>query len=1103
MLNLIKIFSNFFFITLLLVSLIRCDSRKKTDSLFEVVTSEYSRIHFKNDLVETEDFNIIEYLYFYNGGGVAIGDINHDGLADIYFSSNQQSNQLYLNKGDFVFEDITETAGVGGAGNWKTGVAMVDIDGDGWLDIFSCGVGNYKKFNGRNQLLINNHNNTFTDVAESVGVSFMGFSTQAAFFDYDLDGDIDIYLANHSIHTPLSYGKISNRLIVDSLAGDKLYRNELNQLGILKFTDVTTEAGIFSSSLGYALSVGVGDFNCDGWPDLYVSNDFSENDYLYLNKQNGTFQEQSKTSLKHTSRFSMGHDVADINNDSLLDVVTLDMRPYEEKVIKTTSGEDNYEIWKFKLSYGFQPQVSRNTIQLNQGPIDSGRLVFFDIAQLGHVAATDWSWCPLIFDADGDGNKDIFISNGILRRPNNMDYISYISSDSSQKILKQNSLPWINLMPEGSNVNFFFKGNGNLEFKDVSQQWGFINKDFSNGAAYGDLDNDGDPDLVINRVNQEPAILRNNSRPQVFVKVTLEGTGSNKFGVGSKIRVAQAGSIQYQELYPSRGWESSSDYKLTFGINPKNPAIVTVVWPDGKISEQKILDNSNVVIRYNSAKEYGPTHEKSSAFLRPKKAPLYFHTGDDFDPFTQEPLIPFSRSDLGPPLTATSSDGKEQFLFVGGSVGNLGQIYSVDRWGNLSNSKMLPTIGSSDDTDATFLDVDGDTDDDLFVVAGGGKKLNDKSLVPRLYINQGGNFVLADGLVPEISLNSSCVRPQDYDGDGDVDVFIGGAILPFFYGMPPPSYLLENVGGRFIINQIWASRLTFDSPVAERPGMITDAVWSDINGDKLPDLVLVGQWMSVTILIQDGSHRFVNQTSSYGLNKSHGLWNCLIPIDVDSDGDTDFVAGNLGLNTRLQATEQQPIELYVGDFDFNGGSDQILVYFNGPHQYPFITRDQLLKQIPTLKRKFLTYEVFGKAQLSDIIDARLNDNFAKLKVQLLESSILFNEKGKFKLEPLPMEAQFSSVYAILATDLNNDRFTDLVLGGNQTQVQPEIGPNDASAGIVLLNNGHGIFRSIPIRKSGFYAPGNIRSIRLIEADNNRTILVGRNSDSLLSFEVNR
>jgi enediyne biosynthesis protein E4 len=1097
--------SNFRFFSIvcsLAVVVLSCKQQDQPSLLFKKVSVDKSQLNFRNDLKEDESFNIIEYLYLYNGGGVALGDINNDGLIDVYLTSNQDSNRLYLNKGNWVFEDITRSAKTWGEGNWKTGVSMADVNGDGWLDIFLCGVGNYKKFKGRNQLLLNNRDQTFTDVTDQSGLSFSGFSTQAAFFDYDLDGDLDMYLTNHSVHSPLSYGKASNRLKSDSLAGDRLYRNDINITGKLHFVDVTKAAGIYNSSIGYGLSVGLSDLNTDGYPDIYISNDFSENDYLYINNRNGSFRELSQQAFKHTSRFSMGNDIADLNNDGLPDIVTLDMRPYKESVIKTSASEDAYEIWKFKESYGFLPQVSRNAIQINQGLLDSGRLVFTDLAQMSSIAATDWSWGPLSFDADGDGNKDIFITNGIVRRPNNMDYIAFISSDSSQNLMKQGTLPWVKLMPEGSETNFFFKGLGDNTFHDMTKSWADFSNDFSTGAAYADLDNDGDPDLVVNRVNDYALLLENQAK-QSFLSIQLKGPAGNNFGVGTKIKITQAGRSQFQELFPTRGWQSCGSYRLMFGVLPNQPIEIVATWPNGNIS-RKVTSSKAVLMSYDSS--FVAKHDTS--FVKPilaqSNAINYVHHEDQFTPFSREPLIPFSWANMGPCI-AVSEDKNDvaEFIFVGSSVHNPAKLYKENSKGGWTESADIDQgATTSEDTDAQFFDFDGDGDNDLLVVAGGGEKMNDKSLVPRLYQNVNGRLKLTKGLFPEISLNASCARPNDFDGDGDIDVFIGGAVMPFLYGMPPPSYLVENVGGRFIINQVWSMNAKFNSPSPNRPGMISDAVWADVNRDKRPDLILVGQWMPITVLIQRDDHRFENQTETRGLKNSFGLWNSIETHDLDQDGDLDFVVGNLGLNSRLKASQSQPLELYVGDFDSNGGSDQILVYYNEGKQHPFITRDQLVKQIPSFKRKFLRYEDFKNAKLQDIITPIQQGNAALLKASTLYSAILLQDKDSLRIQPLPSQAQYSSVYATLVTDVNSDQLPDIILVGNQTEVQPEIGPFDASIGLVLLGDGKGNFSSLSPQKSGFYVPGNSREIRLVKTSKNNSILVGRNNNSVLSFTIN-
>lgn len=1097
-------------ITVFLLSSCSKEQQTNDTTLFELVPSSHSSVDFDNQLKEDDDFNIIEYLYFYNGGGVAIGDINNDGLPDVYFSSNQGSNKLYLNKGDFKFEDITSKAGVIGAGNWKTGITMADVNADGLLDIYLCGVGNYKGFNGFNQLFINNGDLTFTERSKEFGLNFQGFSTHSAFFDYDRDGDLDMYLLNHSVHSQLSYGNISLRYQTDSLAGDRLYQNQFSETGVSYFKNVTKEAGILSSQLGYGLGLGISDINRDGYPDIYVSNDFRENDYLYINQQDGTFSQQSEKSLAHTSRFSMGNEIADLNNDQWTDILTMDMLPRDEAVIKTSAGEDTYEVYKFKLNFGYGKQVSRNTLQINRGTIDSGRVIFSDIAQAAGVEATDWSWCPLAVDFDGDGFKDIFISNGIVRRPNDLDYMNFISNDSIQEASKDSDFILVNMMPEGKVSNFIFKNQGDLSFEDKTAAWGISLPSFSNGAAYGDLDNDGDPDLVVNRINGEALLYRNGSKPEQFLKVNLHADliKGNSKAIGSKVIVTKGDLVQMQELFPSRGWCSSSDYAMIFGLPVSEDSVtVKVVWPDGRVAQQMVTTNE-VTMNYNPTNKVDDPLNLPDPLLQAVSKVNFKHQEDDFNAFNRESLIPHMLSTAGPPLAIAdiNEDGFEDF-FVGGAKGQPGSLFTQKANGQIIpvNSPSLKKHAMSEDTDAAFFDADGDGDQDLIVVSGGQEEMKDISLLaPRLYLNDGkGNFKHAPSAFSNIFLHASCVKTCDYDADGDIDLFIGASVMPFLYGMSPMSFLLQNNGqGIFQFDPSWLGKSTFDNPTRVRPGMVKDAAWMDVNQDKLQDLILVGEWMPVTVLIQQKDHRFLNQTSAYGLENTRGWWNTCEAGDFDDDGDGDLILGNLGLNSRIKASVEKPLSMYLGDFDSNGGSDHIMVYFNGDSSYPFASRDQLVKQIPSMKKKFLHYKDYRDVKLEDIITPLQKGNSALMKVEQFASVFLKNDSGSFKLIPLPMEAQYFPIYGIKSTDLNNDGHEDVLLTGNLNATQPDFGSYDAGVGLVLLGDGKGNLKPMRPDQSGFITLGEGRDIAIIKEANSGSpiYLVSRNNQTLLTFK---
>lgn len=1096
-----------------LVSLSSCEfeRNKNNNTLFYKVPSTHSNIDFKNVLKETDEFNIIEYLYFYNGGGVSIGDINNDGLPDIYFTANQASNKLYINKGNFEFEDITSQAGLSGSGNWKTGTSMADVNGDGLLDIFICGVGKYKNFEGKNQLFINNGDLTFSDKTEEYGLAFQGFSTQASFFDYDNDGDLDMYLVNHSVHTIRSYGHAMLRYQSDPLAGDKLYRNDLVPGGQTHFKEVTSQAGILNSQIGYGLGVGVSDLNQDGYLDIYVSNDFNENDYLYINQGDGTFKQEIEKSIPHSSRFSMGNDIADINNDGLTDILTLDMLPKDEEVIKTTAGEDAYEIYAFKLRYGYHYQFSRNTLQLNRGLDGKKNLMFSDIAPLAGVEATDWSWAPLLADFDNDGFKDLFVANGIVGRPNDLDYINYISSDSAQRYFTDQQL--IDQMPSGKVPNVFFRNKGDLTFLDVSSPWIGTETSLSNGAAYGDLDNDGDLDLIVNNINEKAFVYRNDLSPgsSNFLKIRLEGAGANRFGIGAKVMAYAGDKKFFCEQVPSRGWLSSVDYLLHIGLGNLNSVdSISIYWPGNKSQTLKsIRTNQIITIKHSDAITQYRKEGKDTMYdllLTQQEDIPFKHRENSFIAFTVERLIPHMVSTQGPKILVGDINGdKLDDFFVGGAAGQPGAVFTQDRKGNFKRSVQADIESDSlaEDVGAAFFDADGNGSLDLIVVSGGQEFSGDhKNLLPRLYLNDGkGNLKKVTENLPDIFVNASCVKPADVDNDGDNDLFIGGRVVAGQYGVDPPSFLLTNNGHGVFKDETARLLPGFENKGASL-GMVTDAVWLDMNKDDRIDLVVVGEWMPITILIQNDSGVFKNRTEEHGLAKTKGWWNTLAAHDFDKDGDLDFVVGNLGLNSRLRASLNEPVSIFVSDIDNNSSLDQILTYYNQGKRYPFISRDQLVKQVPSLKRKFLKYANYRNVVLEDIIDPTLQGKSIQKDVLTFASIYMENlGNGKFSMTNLPVEGQVFPVFAFCIEDLNQDGNADILAVGNTGATQPDFARYDAGYGLTLVGDGKGSFKPVGSQFSGFVVKGEGRDIKtLVTSTNKKLFLISRNNDSIKLFQ---
>jgi enediyne biosynthesis protein E4 len=1096
-------------VLIILLMVLSCKPvEQKKNELFTLLPPVETNVDFTNQLTETGEFNMIQYLYFNNGAGVAAGDINNDGLIDLYFTSNQNPNKLYLNKGNFKFEDITEKAGVAGKGDWKTGVTMADINGDGFLDIYVCQVGNYKVVHGKNQLFINKGNLTFKDEASEYGLDFQGFSTQAAFFDYDIDGDLDMYLLNHSVHSSRSYGPSTLRFDHDSLAGDRLYRND-EAGGKRFFTDVTLKAGIYNSQIGYGLGVNISDFNNDGFPDIYISNDFHENDYLYINNGIGTFSERLTESIRHTSRSSMGNDAGDINNDGLLDIIVLDMVPEEEKIRKQSGGEDDFELFSLKLGHGYGSQFVRNTLQLNLG----GGL-FSEIGRLSGIYMTDWSWSPLFCDVDNDGWKDLFITNGIYRRANDLDYVRFLTKNSFFTLPENKNAPdkvLYEQMPLYPNVNYIYKNNGDLTFSNKANEWGFKTRSYSNGAAYADLDNDGDLDLIVNNINEPAYIFRNDATilsSNHYLSVAIKGNGLNTRGIGTRVTLYCLDQILVAEQFPTRGFMSASSDVLHFGLgNTKLIDSLIVRWPDR--SEQVIkgipVDTLITLEMKDKVRQFRGDEKVDNNLKFFSEAAItgieYRQKEDQYIDFNREHLIPHSLLAEGPAIAVgdLNGDGLED-LFSGGARGQVSKIFYQQNDGTFIPYEAPAFIKdiNSEDVDAAVFDADGDGDTDLYIVRGGNAvSVGNPLLEDRLLLNTGkGEFIESQkGSLPFTANNGSCVRPCDFDGDGDIDLFIGSRSIPGIYGLSPNQLLLENDGkGNF--RDVTDDRMKRFKKI----GMVTDACWIDFDKDGDDDLIIVGEWMKVSVL-ENNKGSFTDVTRKAGMDETSGWWNSIRAADIDGDGDMDLIGGNLGLNSILKASVKEPVEMYLNDFDENGSLDQVICSYQDGISYPVASLDELISQMPFLEKKYSSYSDFGGKTAEDIFGRKKLSKSILKNAVLFESCLFINDgTGIFKTKKLPVMAQFSPVRDILVRDLNKDAKMDLVLTGNDYTVRPSMGRYDASYGWCLLGDTDYRFNALIPEKSGLKIKGDARKILPIKISGKQYLVAGINEGVLQIFE---
>lgn len=1085
------------------------DSSNSESTLFTALDSTQTGIAFMNEIQNEEDFNIFLYRNFYNGGGVAIGDVNNDGLPDVYLTANRKKNKLFLNEGDFKFKDITTSAGVSGSKAWSTGVVLVDINADGLLDIYVCNAGNIKGDDQKNELFINNGDLTFIEKAEEYNLADSGFTTHAAFFDYDKDGDLDVYMLNNSFIPVASLGyenkrdiRAENWNVVDEIkgGGDKLLRNDDGN-----FVDVSQEANIYGSLIGFGLGVTVGDINNDLFPDIYVSNDFFEHDYLYINNQDGTFTESIKDWANHLSLFSMGADMADINNDGKSDVFVTDMLPEGDERLKNTTTFETYDTHQRKLLNDYYYQFMQNTLQLNLGSS------FSEIANYSGVSGTDWSWGALLFDMDNDGYRDIFVCNGIYHDLTNQDFIDFFEDITRQQTAvygnKDQKDAVINEMPSVPIPNYAFKNHGNLTFTNKSEDWGLGTPSFSNGAAYGDLDSDGDLDIIVNNVNQQLFVYKNNADRQTnnFLKVVLKGDAPNTFGIGGIIEVFADDAILRNELIPSRGFQSSVDYVTTIGLGKKDKVdSLRVIWPDDQTQTLKDIQlNTTIALQQSNATEtFSGSEKESQPYLNEIISSLPKYVENKHVDFDYEGLISRMLSQEGPTIAIADvdKDGNED-VFVGSAKGNVAKIYLHQGNGVLKPAFTQDVFREDrlyEDTASAFVDVEGDGDMDLIVGSGGNIPEDAKSYSARIYLNDGkGNFTRSSTSLITRNTNISVIAPHDFDGDGDFDLFIGSRSVPGIYGVNPEHLLLQNDGnGNF-------TDITESKAFALKDmGMVTDAIWADLDGDSKQDLVLTTDWGAPKVLKNNG-RRLSPKTTS--LDSLSGWWNTVYPGDLDNDGDIDLVLGNQGSNQVYGTSEEAPAKMFINDFDDNGTIEQIVTRNVEGRDVPVSLKRELTGQLVSLKKQNLKFSDFATKSIEELIDPAILNNSIIKEVKSAESVIALNDgSGNFEIQALPVEVQFSCVCGISCTDINDDGKLDLLLGGNNYDFKPQYSRLDANFGSTLLATEDGSYKWLPYDESGFYVRGEIKQLLPFKDKNGKEFLfVGINNEKPKIYSFNK
>ena len=1094
-----------FIVCSLFLLLLSCND---SEALFDTIPSSRTQIKFQNKLTSTTDLNILNYLYYYNGAGVAAADFNNDGLVDLYFTGNQTEDKLYLNSGDFRFQDVTNKAQINNALPWTTGVTTLDINNDGFLDIYICKLGKHNSISGKNLLYLNQGTDkngipVFKESASQFGLDIISLATQATFFDYDQDGDLDLFLMNHSLYPNSNYGKGEIRRQKDTMSGDRLYENKQ---GV--FVDVSLKSGIFQGKIGYGLGVSIGDVTNDGYPDIYVGNDFFENDYLYINQKDKTFEEaisNDKTTLGHTSHFSMGNTIADLNNDSQLDIVSLDMLPENLSTYKTSGLEFPYQTYQYYLKNGYAPQFMQNTLHYN-----NGNGTFSETAYLSGIAATEWSWSPIVGDYDNDGFKDLYITNGILGATNDMDYINFISNEAIQKQLatekSERNLELSKQIPQKKVKNYFYKNNQDKTFTNVTSVWASHGNSYSNGGVSVDLDNDGDLDLVVNNINEEPYILENKSNQisqNNYLKIKFKGDLNNIFGIGTRVIAYYKDQVITEENYTTKGYLSSVEPKIHLGLgNTQRIDSLQIIWSTNAYETLKnIPTNQEIEVSFkNASKNYTyDVSKKQSSFIVNKDAVIDFkHKDSQSLEFNRDQIIPYASTNLGPHIAVCDVNNDElDDLFITGGKSQASELFVQNKEGKFTSEQtdLFKDVAIHEDVYSVMFDANGDKFKDLLIVSGGNEFKKGAPLQPKLYINNQGKFKRDTLQFKNIQTNASKVSVLDIDNDGDLDISILSNLLPWQFGKTPSQYIFENDGLGNFSDVSLKYGLEF-----QNCGNVTDIVWADLNDDSYLDAVVVGYWMPIKVFFNNGNQLILQKNTQ--LEKTNGWWNSIKVKDFDHDGDLDFIAGNWGLNSRLQASTDEPITLYSNDFDNNGTVDPVITYYYQKQETPFASKDELVKQIPFLNKKFLSYKDFAEASFRELLpEEKINGAYKKQVFEL--GSYYFENKGNtsFQKHQLPFMAQISSVNDIALDDFNSDGFTDVLLVGNNYNINTQLGKLDASHGLILLNNKKGFFYES--LDQDFNISGEAKHIETINIKGELYYVISINNDTPIFLKVNK